>query len=899
VSATNTNQRSLFGNSNEDRKKREGATILKMEEVTSTYLEGMEVDSAFFGGASTNCGSGTNNDDGGEKRMTGTDNGVLGVIVPRFAPNEIELETTIAMGEFGVVLKIGTISLNPENKNNKVNASNGETVATHPATGIKKRSGQQQYPHQMRSYFVAVPTNVVGVLSTTGSDLVAPSPTIIPRRSRSINNADLVLHGNVDGTTVSGSSSSSSGGSNRTSNHRNHSSNDKLVLQLPPASPFLWLPPVSHSLPLPSSGTNSDAEYNNDEDNLIVIAETTDRVLRERLAKTCLRKRRSSNHETSTAVSSAPRATTATATTTPSDSSGSRLVIKQIRKDLYPRKRIEAAKDLAKEAKILARFQQLYFSETVTTSPGSSSQESSSQQQQQYSQRPTYGDNHPNIISLRGIVSDPGSPDFGIILDRLDLTLTECAASWGNQQEEILERFATITDARNIKAPSSFSSLLLLPAQFPLRAVVGATQKLGGWFAGEGGKKGHEGSGTIHSPGSTSSNSPAATLHQRDAEEVSDSGEGTSTISSSPPENLLLLGERILALWDVAEGMRHLHKHNIMFRDLKTENVGRTIGFRPSGNNVDGKSSSNDSSRVDKVIPNSLSSLLQNCANREYKRMQIFDFGLAKECKTSKITSRFSSTNAITNSNTTSVARRNSLATDLELDDSFYDTYKLTGLTGTMRIMAPEVIQCLPYGLPADVYSFGICMWEVFKGTKCNFLSAAEICDTETMIRPELPVVFDPRTGSVGMPKKIQKLMQKCWHEDSKKRPDFGKISKSLRDILTELYRQLPCPPEELQQRQPYEHSNSVASFLSKRTDRRRHLLTPWRSCGNNGSGGFWNTDNKNAERRRQPQQGSQRSSITTGSLDHIGAAHVSSDIAAFWSRLEEILASEDLEVND
>ena len=57
------------------------------------------------------------------------------------------------------------------------------------------------------------------------------------------------------------------------------------------------------------------------------------------------------------------------------------------------------------------------------------------------------------------------------------------------------------------------------------------------------------------------------------------------------PDACWLLGERVLALYDVAQAMHHLHHFKILFRDLKPENVGAL------GNH----------------------------------RMQIFDFGLAKE----------------------------------------------------------------------------------------------------------------------------------------------------------------------------------------------------------------------------------------------------------------------------
>ncbi|GJP42484.1 hypothetical protein CLOM_g2039 [Closterium sp. NIES-68] len=38
----------------------------------------------------------------------------------------------------------------------------------------------------------------------------------------------------------------------------------------------------------------------------------------------------------------------------------------------------------------------------------------------------------------------------------------------------------------------------------------------------------------------------------------------------------------------------------------------------------------------------------------------------------------------------------------------------MTGATGTLGYMAPEVLDCRPYNHRADVYSFGICLWEIY-----------------------------------------------------------------------------------------------------------------------------------------------------------------------------------------
>jgi serine/threonine protein kinase len=732
-SVSSTTQRTLFRNSNEDREKREVATLRKMDEVTSEYLEKMEENSCFFFGGKSGIGIGIGIGDGnrmngtssesngsewGDERSNSKNNNCFGIVVPRFEPNEIQLETTIGMGEFGVVM-VGTISLSP--RSNLQNC-----LEEH-----KDANGEE-----------------------TTAECQRPNP----------------------------------------------SSSD---------APALWL---------------------SSEQNHIGNVET-DRILRDKLAKTC-RQRQSHGSTTSTASTSDDKSSLSIELApiyfndVPANSL---LVIKQIRKDLYPKKRIEAAKALAREAKLLARIQQLYFLE-----------EQSSEQQYPYhhhhnNNNATYRNNHPNLITLRGIVSNPGSPEFGIILDRLHLTLEELANSWGKRQQLILE---TLTTTRS----KNHNLLSLVPLQWwvsPDQLMGSVAQKVGDWFQRE-----------DHPEGSKN---PAEEPDLAEAEVI------TTTVS---PEALLLLGERILALWDVSEGMGHLHGHKILYRDLKTENVGRTV--RSWGGGILGE----------RDHGNSKSSLSRNGDLLEHQRMQIFDFGLAKECKPSDRISRSPKTSAAT------LETDGGHDNDSEDTGSFYDNYKMTGMTGTMRIMAPEVIRCLPYGLPVDIYSFGICMWEVFTGTKCNFLSAAEICDAKHTVRPELPMVFDTtEQGSVGMPRKLQKLMQNCWHEDPKKRPAFPEISKTLLSILAGMHRQ-SLRPHRHHHHQPRQQHQKDQHY---RYD--QYQVTPWRSCVNgNDGGGFWNKIHKPKKRQQQQQQ----HPTISDSLD----ATSLSDQAGFWPRLQTIRAS-------
>jgi len=92
---------------------------------------------------------------------------------------------------------------------------------------------------------------------------------------------------------------------------------------------------------------------------------------------------------------------------------------------------------------------------------------------------------------------------------------------------------------------------------------------------------------------------------------------------------------------------------------------------------------------------------------------------------------------------------------------------------GTPCWTAPEVLKGERYSEKADIYSFGIIMWEVitrkqpFAGT--NFIGITlEVLEGH---RPPLPK---------DCPEALAKLIKKCWHTKAEKRPSIDKIIASL-----------------------------------------------------------------------------------------------------------------------
>lgn len=174
-------------------------------------------------------------------------------------------------------------------------------------------------------------------------------------------------------------------------------------------------------------------------------------------------------------------------------------------------------------------------------------------------------------------------------------------------------------------------------------------------------------------------------------------------------KKIKIFSDRLNMLRDLASALEHLHGLNIIYRDIKPEN----IGFDIKG-----------------VV-------------------KLFDFGLAKE-----------------------LHPENKLANG---------TFRLTGLTGSMRYMAPEVANRRPYNLSADVYSFGIMLWEVVA------MDVPFDCYSPSMIK-EMVANFGNRPDvNESWPEGLQVLMKSCWDAKFANRPSVSAIIPALETEITKL----------------------------------------------------------------------------------------------------------------
>lgn len=106
------------------------------------------------------------------------------------------------------------------------------------------------------------------------------------------------------------------------------------------------------------------------------------------------------------------------------------------------------------------------------------------------------------------------------------------------------------------------------------------------------------------------------------------------------------------------------------------------------------------------------------------------------------------------------------------------DQYEMTGNTGSLRYMAPEVVLGKPYTEKVDVYSFAMIMW-TFARNKSPFKGFDRVMHRARVVgegeRPKM---------ESDWPADFVVLLEACWHQNSDQRPSFTTITAQLEKMI-------------------------------------------------------------------------------------------------------------------
>ncbi|KAH3758711.1 Serine/threonine-protein kinase [Pelomyxa schiedti] len=96
---------------------------------------------------------------------------------------------------------------------------------------------------------------------------------------------------------------------------------------------------------------------------------------------------------------------------------------------------------------------------------------------------------------------------------------------------------------------------------------------------------------------------------------------------------------------------------------------------------------------------------------------------------------------------------------------------------GTPAYMAPEILSIKPYNFKVDVFSFGMCLWEMWM--RDELWSGVRFWDIPRQIEQGIRPQFDSEC-----PQEYSELTKKCWEPNAEDRPEFHEI----RDTLTHIH---------------------------------------------------------------------------------------------------------------
>ena len=106
------------------------------------------------------------------------------------------------------------------------------------------------------------------------------------------------------------------------------------------------------------------------------------------------------------------------------------------------------------------------------------------------------------------------------------------------------------------------------------------------------------------------------------------------------------------------------------------------------------------------------------------------------------------------------------------------DTYEMTGYTGSLRYMAPEVVLEQPYNEKVDVYSYAIVLWQMAKD-KVPFKGLNKEEFTTQVVGQDFRPKMDKK-----WPQAFITMLQNCWDRDPLKRPTLAHCASELNKMI-------------------------------------------------------------------------------------------------------------------
>jgi serine/threonine protein kinase len=209
-------------------------------------------------------------------------------------------------------------------------------------------------------------------------------------------------------------------------------------------------------------------------------------------------------------------------------------------------------------------------------------------------------------------------------------------------------------------------------------------------------------------------------------------GGGGGGVKPSDVKKKALWEERLMVANGVASALAYLHSQKIIYRDLKPDNV----GFDRQG----------------------------TC--------KLFDFGLARRLPN----------DPYNNNNNNSKNKKQQQKTTMMMN-MMNDTYVMSGKTGNMLLMAPEVWHQQPYNEKADVYSFAMLLWMILALDLLPY--RRELLGSDTTVFTKRVMTIQGQGERPLIPKKwpkyLQLLLRQAWSYDMHERPTMNEICFTLK----------------------------------------------------------------------------------------------------------------------